>query len=107
MNHSNYLILSFHFGWGGNGIGGSFIYGIGFINKGFGGGNWDGLIPPLAKGKSPMEGICCFNVSFGIGFDWLYTIEGILFVFFGLFSANNLSAKLPCFYPFASFFTAY
>jgi len=28
-----------HFGCGGRGIGGSLISGIGFINKGFGGGN--------------------------------------------------------------------
>ena len=87
----------FHFGWGGKGIGGNLIYGIGFISKGLGGGNCDGLMPPLANGKSPIDGICCFSVSIGIVLDWLYTIEGILFVFFGLFSASNLYAKPPCF----------
>lgn len=87
----------YHFGWGGKGIGGNLIYGIGFISKGFGGGSWDGLIPPLANGKSPIDGICCFSVSIGIVLGWLYTIEGILFVFFGLFSASSLYAKPPCF----------
>ena len=100
--------MYFHFGCGGKGIGGNFIYGIGFIKSGFGGGNCDGLIPPFANGKSPTEGTCCFSVSIAIVLGWLYTMEGILLVFFGLFSANNLSAKDPCFYPtLLSFFTAY
>ena len=101
------LLLN-HFGWGGKGIGGNLISGIGFIKRGFGGGNWDGFIPPFANGKSPIDGTCCFSESIGMLFGWLYTMEGILLIFLGLFSANSLSAKPPCFYPtLLSFFTAY
>ena len=60
-----------HFGWGGKGIGGSLIYGIGFINNGFGGGSWAGFIPPRANGSSFTEGICFWTLSTtGIG-GWL------------------------------------
>ncbi len=60
-----------HFGWGGNGIGGSFIYGIGLIKSGLGGGSWDGFIPPFAKGKSAIAGICCLKLSMGTVLGWL------------------------------------
>jgi hypothetical protein len=36
---NDYILLLVHLGCGGSGIGGSLISGIGFINKGFGGGN--------------------------------------------------------------------
>lgn len=44
------FLLGLHLGCGGNGIGGNFIYGIGFVNKGLGGGKFPKLIPPLARG---------------------------------------------------------
>lgn len=65
-----YLFM-IHFGWGGNGIGGSFISDIGFIRSGLGGGSWDGLIPPFAKGKSAIAGTCCLKLSMGTVFGWL------------------------------------
>ena len=34
-------------------------------------------------------------------------MEGILLTLLGLFYANSLSAKPPCFYPFDYFLTAY
>lgn len=52
-------------------MGGNLIYGIGFINKGLGGGNWEGFIPPFAKGKSPIDGTCCFKFSSGTVPGWL------------------------------------
>jgi len=68
---NDYILLLVHLGCGGSGIGGNLISGIGFINKGFGGGNWDGLIPPFANGKSPIDGTCCFKFYIGIVFGWL------------------------------------
>ena len=52
-------------------MGGNLIYGIGFINKGLGGGNCEGFIPPFAKGKSPIDGTCCFKFSSGTVPGWL------------------------------------
>ena len=65
------MIFYFHFGWEGKGIGGNLIYGIGFINKGLGGGNCEGFIPPFTKGKSPIDGTCCFKFSSGTVPGWL------------------------------------
>jgi hypothetical protein len=78
--------------------------GIIFMSDGFGGGIKPCLIPPFAKGIYGLTKTCLFDLS-PIGA--LKTSEGILLTIFGLFSANNLSAKVPCFYPFESFLTAY
>lgn len=77
---------------GRGGIIGSFILGNVFMfpNKGFGGGNKFGVMPPFAKGiYGGIEGIFENLSPSGCGGLWR-SRDGILFELFGLFSANNL-----------------
>jgi hypothetical protein len=94
-----------HLGVGGKGIGGSLMSGIILIKEGFGGGTNAMFIPPFANGISGAIIGCFIFLSLNIG--GLKISEGILLFVFGLFSANSLSAKVPCFSPFESFFTPY
>lgn len=89
-------------------MGGSFRLGIAFPKpprRGFGGSIF-GAIPPLANGIEEGPIFCLgFLSAIGVG-GWLRRV-GILLALLGLFSERSLSAKVPCFSPFASFFTAY
>ena len=67
-----------------------------------------GVIPPFASGIYGGISCCCFiNLSPNIGGGLFINNDGILLILLGLFSANNLSANVPCFYPLESFLTAY
>lgn len=66
------------------------------------------LIPPRARGISGgIIGVFDILSPKRGGGGLFISNEGILLTVFGLFSANNLSAKEPCFYPFESFLVAY
>lgn len=76
--------------------------------SGFGGGNELGFMPPFAKGISGGTDGPLLNLSPNGCGGFCSRSDGILLVLFGLFYANNLYAKPPCFStPLASFLTAY
>lgn len=92
-----------HLGVGGRGMAGSLISGI-FMSEGLGG-RICGVIPPLARGISVAISAWCLN-AFSATIGALNINDGILLILLGLFYANNLSAKLPCFQLLVSFFIA-
>ena len=79
------------------------IYGI-FTKEGFDG-KVSALIPPLANGTSGITMACCLN-AFSAITGALKLREGIFLIPLGLFSASNLYANPPCFYPLESFLMA-
>lgn len=97
-------------GSGGIGIGGSLIFGTFLLTvpkSGLGVGIKLEEIPPLARGISGGREGCLENLSPKGAGGLFIKREGILLALFGLFSARSLSAKVPNFYPFESFFEAY
>lgn len=113
--YAKLLKYTYHFGRVGSGgiggIGGSLMFGIELLrlpNRGLGGGNKFGVIPPLARGIYVGIVGTFENLSFNGTGGLCNSNEGILLELLGLFYASNLSAKVPCLSPpFVSFLTAY
>lgn len=99
----NYNRDKSHLGVGGKGMFGRRIYGI-FTSDGLAG-KVPYFIPPFAKGISGTIIGCCLKAYFATT-GALNVKEGIFLMPLGLFSASNLSAYPPCFYPFDYFLMA-